>query len=586
MSGGAGAPPGTTLPCFVDEGTPAGDAIHLELVPNRTSGVAPLAVFFDTVGTTGDAAARPFHDLGYCWDFGDPDAGSFATTGFSKNQSRGPVAGHVFEKPGSYAVTVNARDAEGRVASREVTIDVDDPEDTFSGSDTLCFSASGDFEGCPAGADQVTATSVGELDSYLAPRKRLLLHRGETFSGGPLRVNVQGPGVIGAYGSGHVPIVSTTAAAFYVSDSDPDFSDWRIMDLEVDGQGGADSRAVEVQGLATYLTLLRVVAHDVGGGFHAGDSIINYWNNNGSPGHDVIDGFTIADCTLYDLAGGGGHNFSYIAAHRLLLLGNSYTNSTGGEHVVRTPWIDRGVIAHNVLGQAPQPRHVLKMHAPGFTTANTVGEGKYTERVLISDNRFDCSGGTQWCVALGPQNDTSDERLRDVIAERNYFGPGEGTSVALLVWAADVSVRDNVFHRGTFPTCVEVGTRGVEPSPTRVTLVHNTCFSEVASGHRLVSVGSVTGDITAFNNLVVGGTSPVVASGAELMRLTDEANNLLLGSADFADPALDSFQDFALPAGSPAIDAADAAHQTFWDIAGTPRPLGTAPDCGAFEYGL
>jgi hypothetical protein len=145
-------------------------------------------------------------------------------------------------------------------------------------------------------------------------------------------------------------------------------------------------------------------------------------------------------------------------------------------------------------------------------------------------------------------------------------------------------VRDNVFHRGTFPTCVEVGTRGIEPSPARVTLVHNTCYSQVASGHRFVAVGAVEGDITAYNNLVVGGTGPVVAAGAELARLAEETNNVLLDAADFVDPALTSFRHFALSPPSPAIDAGDSVHQTFWDIAGTPRPLGTGPDCGAFEH--
>src|SRR4030067_2638800 len=43
--------------------------------PSRFYGVAPMAVFFDASGTTSTATTRPFHDLEYRWDFGDP-AGS------------------------------------------------------------------------------------------------------------------------------------------------------------------------------------------------------------------------------------------------------------------------------------------------------------------------------------------------------------------------------------------------------------------------------------------------------------------------------------------------------------------------------
>jgi hypothetical protein len=147
-----------------------------------------------------------------------------------------------------------------------------------------------------------------------------------------------------------------------------------------------------------------------------------------------------------------------------------------------------------------------------------------------------------------------------------------------------VSVRDNVFHRGAFSTCAEIGTRGIEPSPSRVTLLHNTCYSAVGSGHRLVAVGTVQGDITAYNNLVVGGAGPVVAAGAELACLTGESNNVLLDDAEFAGTALARFRDFELVPPNAAIDAGEGAHQTFWDISGTARPTGAAPDCGAFEH--
>src|SRR5262245_45132397 len=77
---------------------PAAGAVTVQLSPSRTNGVAPLAVFFDATGTTATSTTRPFHDLDYTWTFGDPASGSRSTSGRSKNQAKGAVAAHVFEK--------------------------------------------------------------------------------------------------------------------------------------------------------------------------------------------------------------------------------------------------------------------------------------------------------------------------------------------------------------------------------------------------------------------------------------------------------------------------------------------------------
>ena len=141
----------------------AGD-IALSLAPARTSGVAPLAVFFDASGTTDvGVTARPFHDLEYTWDFGDPTAGTWAYGAqpgvSSKNSATGPVAAHVFEKPGTYTVTLTAFDGTNTVTTSK-TITVDDPDVVFAGSGTVCMSTSGTFTNCPSGASHVTTSSL------------------------------------------------------------------------------------------------------------------------------------------------------------------------------------------------------------------------------------------------------------------------------------------------------------------------------------------------------------------------------------------------------------------------------------------
>jgi PKD repeat protein len=562
-------------------------AISLELTASRVSGVAPLAVFFETTGTTAVATSSPFHELAYCWDFDDPDAGVFGPSGRSKNQARGPNVGHVFEKPGTYTVAVSARDSVGRVTTREERITVADPDVTYAGAATACLSETGNFDGCPAGAMKVTGPSLSELDALVDTGRRLLLRRGEEFTG-DLAINVPGPGTVGAFGPKGDPRPRILASndTFSVSAPDFAFADWRIMDLEILGQSDAAS-VVSVGGKARDLLLLRVRATNIGNGISAGDAIINFLNANGSPGQDVIDVLAVQDSEIRDLVGGQGHNIVYIASHRLMLMGNTFKNSTGGEHVLRMPWIDRGFVNSNYIGEAPKGRSLFKLHAPGFNLTG-VGKGKHTERMVISDNIYDCIGGQEWSVGIGPQNATSDERVRDLVIERNLFLPGPAAQIALVLWAHRVTVRDNLFNRGSQRDCVGGGTRGVEPSSDDITLLHNTCYSTHAQGTKLATFDGTATNLKAHNNLIAG---PEVAGTTGLAGGSYVASgNLVVQDPGFANPALTRWDDFALRPGSPAIDAALPEVTTPWDFTGRPRPVdgdgasGAAPDVGGLEY--
>jgi hypothetical protein len=574
--------PREALPCFGGEVTAAGPALELSLTASRLRGTAPLAVVFETVGTKAEATSRPFHELGYCWDFGDASSGTYRTTGLAKNQAKGPIAAHVFEAPGRYAVTVSAADARGRVASRTLTVEVDDPERTFAGDATTCLSDTADFAGCPVGAKHVQGAALGALANSVRSGARLLLRRGGRFTGS-LTLNVPGPGFVGAFGpsSAPLPLVTTPKGpAFAISGETPSFSDWRIADLEITGTD--KSKAVEVGGTARDLLLLRLNAHDLLGCVIAGDSIIDYWRSKGRPNQDVTDVLVVADSTFTRSVGGG--NLAYTAAHRLVYLGNVFSNSLKGEHLVRTPWIDRGVFSHNDLGMAPAPRHLVKIHAPEFGVGG-VGFQRYTEQVVISDNVFRSDGGHQWSVAIAPQNALYDERLRDVLVERNLFLPGPQAQAALVLSARSVTVRDNLMNRGPQGACVSVMKRSKEPPPEGITLINNTCFSTADAGPKLLAVDATATNVRAFGNLIVGPH----AGEAGLPAGAKALGNMALTESPFAAGELLRHSDFALRAGSLPVDAGDPQHFSPWDFSGRPRPLdgngdGTrAPDVGGLE---
>jgi hypothetical protein len=110
------------------------------------------------------------------------------------------------------------------------------------------------------------------------------------------------------------------------------------------------------------------------------------------------------------------------------------------------------------------------------------------------------------------------------------------------------------------------------------------------------------------HNLYWNGGEAIPEDGGELINYTDDAHrqmaNPLLGdqagivlprlepgTSQFADGSTTIREAFrrlvrlygALLPGSPAIDAADAAHAPAEDILGNPRPAGGAPDAGAYE---
>lgn len=56
--------------------------------------VAPCVVHLDATATTSSDHTRPFHDLDYAWECGEPHAGLWSNrTGGDENRPRGPVTG-------------------------------------------------------------------------------------------------------------------------------------------------------------------------------------------------------------------------------------------------------------------------------------------------------------------------------------------------------------------------------------------------------------------------------------------------------------------------------------------------------------
>lgn len=254
--------------------------IHVDIVPNKTRVVAPFKLFVDASGTTAEGIkeAWAFHDLHYVWNFGDPGSGTWATNGKRRNNGFGPTYGHVFDRPGKYSVTLTVSNPlTGDAATDSFSITVEDPDKYFAGKHTICVSTKGDFSGAPDGALCVKDNDFARVIGTYAKRgKRLLFRRGEQWqiSRSPGRIVEGGPAMIGAFGKGLKPkLVAEVGCGAILSFSEMARNvtrNWRVMDLEVDGNWVETASAVRLGGHDQLV--YRVDCCRVNGGIGFGES--------------------------------------------------------------------------------------------------------------------------------------------------------------------------------------------------------------------------------------------------------------------------------------------------------------------------
>ena len=499
---------------------------------SRVSGVAPLTVFFDATSTSSPATTLPFHEIEYRWNFGDTVFGAAGSCGTaltagqgywacgnnpgvnSKNAATGPVAAHVFETPGTYNISLTAKDGANPDASNSCTqITVSDPNTVFAGT-TTCISTSGNFAGCPSGASQVTSSDfeVATSAALAAGKRRILFRRGETFIADALpastvRVSQAGPGLIGSYaGTGSTAKILATFSSSFTPTLDffPGANDWRVMDLEFDGTGTpVSSNGIQGENGANQILVLRANIHDFG---HYSTKF-----NNGDE-NAVVD--TLMGTTR-DAFGFG--TFSGTINGYLAIMGSSVNLGAGnGGHALRFPGASMLVVSNNTLTPGAG---FTNIDAHGFST-NGAWTGKYAEKQIYSDNKFISSTAFFGHVAIGPQNAQSNEPMRNIIAERNSFGPGGGSTglIAFSISARLVTLRNNtVVSQGNnsdrFAFIDIKNSAGIEPAPQDIWVYNNSMYTTTTSGFTMVTLSPRDDRVTLKNNVAY---APNAANSAEL----------------------------------------------------------------------
>ncbi len=600
-------------------------ATRLSVAVGRTSGVAPLAVFFDATGTVSSDTARPFHDIEYRWNFGESTGPGISAwnqgsrPGLNgRNTAIGPVAGHVYETPGTYTVT--AADAPGTVAY-QCQITVEDPDVVFAGARTTCFSTSGNFVGCPAGAAQVTTADFDVVRSAATATnsvRRLLMRRGERWSlATQASIAVPGPGMIGAFGSGRDPVVEPTAAfpaagAFltFSSGYTPTMKDWRLVDVKLDASSRPNDglRGVVAAGGIDQLTLLRLTTDTMRLSVEFSEYVLDGWNNSATAtvhGHHEWDQLSIVDMTVLDMppspAGTQLPYGVYLGAERLFFAGNSIdghgTASHGVSHNARFTYLAKAAIGNNTFMRAGPSEHCIKLHSQvwgdtGVAGSKGLGEG-YTRWVDIADNKFVSAYGG-WPVAIGyPSSDPAEFRGKDIILERNWqiAGPALGGRFQNLWWP-DTTSRNNIFDLsggGPDRIGIYVGRRGpTHTPPDRVHIYNNTFFSSTpGAGFVAVNVGADTPNIVVKNNLAYAPNDTL----RQMLSGTGDANAPVVASNNSADLRRDplfagppsSASGFRLTPNSYAVRSGIGV-PVYSDFVGAITPATVAPDLGSIGH--
>jgi len=366
-----------------------------------------------------------------------------------------------------------------------------------------------------------------------------------------------GPGIVGSFGTGKA-IIRTTAASGATllrvgSSTNPSSADWRVMDLELDGER---KRNNSILSSATFdqLTLLRLHIHDIGTGPNFAANGLNGANTALNTPHHLWDQLTIADSTIQRIIGGQGATGLFLAATRMALMGNLIDDTTASEHPIRFQYAGRLVFSNNTVQGAPNSasiagsKETVTLRAPPSSDGSNCGNpGNYlpfynvfpggvavTEKVLMSDNRIVVRGFVGINVKFVDQ--CFDSRFKEIIFERNWYHAAPGSvesNLALEIRGDEVTARNEIIDLSRFtnahlgilvvndaipsPLPVAGWTEGIAPA-SNVRLYNNSIYSADAGNFIAIRLHNGVRNVTVQNNL---GYGPAANSG-NLFMVQDE----------------------------------------------------------------
>lgn len=517
-----------------------------QIAPSRTSGAAPLSVHFDATATTMTGVSRPFHDLDYHWDFGD--AGSVQPTGI------GAVAGHVFQEPGTYTVTLTVTGENGG-STKQVTITVTDPDALWSGQDTICFSTNSDFSGAPSGAQQITTSDFDNaINTHWAPGKRLLFKRGQTFQANQTVAirTVGAPSTVGAFGNGtgqnsrgiysNNPVISLSG-----------ISDFFFLNLYANDLRIQDLNFVDQTTTASFLSLLRRVDHLLVHRIQVTRFRYGIEFNNSVPFYYNEDHYQFPFLSQSEFLDIPSYS-AFISGEGLCVLNNSFKNGST-THLSRIGYAYKASIDSNEYDNPGGDRVCIKLH--GGHPQDHAPFSPWTGLTCVVRNQ--AKWDTFYAFEIAAQT-FKDEQVRDILVEANIFHATQQAEIALVLAGDHITVRNNVMWADPSTTrgamilavCQPRGPKSL--SWGNLSVYNNTMYSAGDSYNRrhILQMDIAYPNTRCFNNLMEvpsNGTNTALHNNSNASAATT-GNNEVNQGATFTNAGA---QDFTLPAGSSAI---------------------------------
>lgn len=603
--------------------------------------VAPCAVHFDAIGTganetTDPVFTRSFHSLLFQWDFGDPSSGTWAISGQPKNMATGGIAGHLYENPGSYLITLRVTNPSGELATTTRSVTVVDPASAFTPANTFCFANSaGNWSGCPlncaGGDDNCTVTNdwntlitagdncSGSSDCANADAgpRRILLRRGDTFTAANQVIfsgSSTAPSMISAFGAGADPIIANQGRNDWGTG-------WTVTGVEL-----RSNQAILATNFTDNLTFYRINAQ------FSGTCIDEPGVDLQRPGTTRVGrlhAYIEVNCT----ATRPTSYANWPGANYVLWMGGTVNKGGGTDSTLRSHHMQHYLIQHTRwVNAAPTREHWQFRAYDEF--ANFTPAEEANRFVLISDNVVESPGSNSFftvrvCVDSGCNCGEGSPQcggpaigagkivnVGDFIFERNFFKySADGTSGRFGVFelqGGDFTVRNNIVdYQGAFansdssfvvatgePTEHTSGSTGsanfhIDNNTVYFTIPYTARYNFANTRGSLGS--GCTGGCYSRNNLLV---SPGFTGTLQDHPSFTRANNVATRNNPFvgAVPGQGSTTKSSFQLGANASGVADAAATfvptttrdgwVFEDAFGNCRTTSTGPwDVGAHERG-
>lgn len=545
-----------------------------------TSGVAPLKVFCDAVGTTDTSLQFPLHQALYIWEVEGVSWGNWSTTGHSKSIAYGPLACFVFPTAGTFTIKLTVFNGTAYKIHTQ-TITVTDPDVVFAGNNTVVVSTDGNFTGAPVGATTIQTSSFnGALASVIAANsntlqgKRVLFRSGQSFtSTTTTTLDYNGPWTIGTFGGSTKTTVTLSAGTrvFNLGSASNGGGNGRIYGFSFNGGGSETSKGLALGGGFQNILVNNCDFTNMGTMISLADT------SNGIP-----SGFCLADTVMRNIVGDGssGNNCVYSLCEKFALLGFDIDNAGAGEHCVRLMYFNKAVVSHGIASSPNATKACMTLRGPAKTGIFT---NLKSQHAVISFNTFIGNAGVTQVTDIGTVSPSgSQAECEQVLWDSNFYKNLTGAVLALAVYGSYSTIRNNIFDlSGGGATAINIdrdsGGSALNPNPRYNNVYNNTVYSNASVvniwGVRLIDSEVENTDVR--NNIlyapnVTGQARTVSDLGTNTIGASGTYGNSSQAQAEGVDPlfvnvAAGTRAGFALQAGSPYINNGNADTPVYVD---------------------